>query len=698
MISGLEFRKYPFLRLLFPLIAGIVIADYLFFSGMQVPVIWLSGCIAVFLLLVLSVYLFRQYKLRQVFGLPVMFFFFILGFSLTFYELQRTEYSFPEQDTVYRAIIKSNAEPKARSILYKADIIESYDPVSLPVNRKVLLYFPMDSLSGTLSRGDEILFKGRLSLPTRSGNPEEFDYPRYLLRKGISGSGYVASGRWQVITRSMTISLQERALRCRDYILFLYQQAGFTGEEFAVISALTVGYKEELSEEIRESFSISGVSHVLALSGLHVGFIFALLFFVLKRIFRTSRWGLIIRAILTIAALWFFAFMTGLSSSVVRSVLMFSLLALSSARSGVILTGHSLSLVAFLMLIYNPEWLNDVGFQLSFIAVLGIILIQPRLFALWNIRNRVGRYIWGLLTVSTAAQIATAPLVVYYFGRFATHFLLTNLLVIPLVTVIIYGAVLLFVVFPVPGVNELVAMVLQFLVRTLNSTIRWVEQLPYASIENLWLTPVAVLVIYLFLLSVTLINKRRKAKNVLIAMCCLAFLTGYSIWLKRDKPTQPTIAFYNIRHCPAIHCISAGSDSWLAYADTIPEQKRLSKSLSSYWNKRGLNEPAHITTNYQDEVFTRTDNFVLFGGKRIYILNDNRWKRKYSDNPMDIDYLYICRGFTSELSSVVSLFTVGQIVLDATLPAYQKESLLKESAELGIPCVPLSDGALIIEI
>lgn len=698
MISGPELRKFPFLRLLFPLIAGIIIADNLFFSGIQIPVGWLWTSVGLFLCLLVIVYFFRHHNIRQLFGFLVTSTFLILGLALTMSGLSRSAYTFPEQETIYRAVITSNAEAKSRSILYKADIIEKYDSVSTPIHRNVLLYFPPDSLSGTLTRGDEIILNSRISLPSNNGNPDEFNYPRYLIRKGISGSGFVASGQWRITSRQVDISWQERAFRCRDYILDLYRQSGFTGDEFAVLSALTVGYKEELSEEIRESFSVSGVSHVLALSGLHVGFIFALLFFVLKSIFGTSRWGRIVRAILTITALWFFAFMTGLSSSVVRSVLMFSLLALSSVRSGVILTGHSLSLAAFLMLIYNPEWLYDVGFQLSFVAVLGIILLQPRIFALWNMQNRGMRYAWGLLTVSTAAQIATAPLVIYYFSRFATHFLLTNLLVIPLVTVIIYGAVLMLLTFVVPGLHQLVATILQFLVKALNTIIRWVEQLPYASIDSLWLTPIAVLVIYLFLLLITQESKRRKGRNILLAMCCLTFLVVHSFWVEKNKPAQPAIAFYNIRHCPAVHCISEKGYSWLAYADSLPDYKRLTNSLSTHWNRRGLDEPEQVITDYSNDMFVRTDNFISFSGKHIYILNHNRWNGKYSESPMSIDYLYICRGFTSDIQSILPLFTVGQIVLDATLPSYQREKLQEESAELGIPCTSLVDGALVIEI
>ena len=193
---------------------------------------------------------------------------------------------------------------------------------------------------------------------------------------------------------------------------------------------------------------MSGASHVLALSGLHIGFLYMLLLLLLKWL-PGNVWGVrLFRAIVIITALWGFAFITGLSPSVVRSVIMFSLLALSvlSGRTGISL--NTLALTAFIMLAVHPFWLFDVGFQLSFSAVTAILLIYPRLFRLLPIGNGVLKKVWALMCVSLAAQIGTAPLVLLYFSRFSTHFLLTNLLVIPLVSVIMYSAVILLVVSP----------------------------------------------------------------------------------------------------------------------------------------------------------------------------------------------------------------------------------------------------------
>lgn len=248
-----------------------------------------------------------------------------------------------------------------------------------------LFYFPKDSAAYSLKRGDELLVCTRLSPPANNGNPDEFDYARYLLRKGISGTAYVRAGHWCAIGCDSTLTFRQQALECRSRLVALYRDMGFRGDELAVLSALTIGDKEELSESIVETYSVAGASHVLALSGLHIGFISALLLFVLSPLWIRWRFLKPFLFLSVILLLWGFAFLTGLSSSVVRAVVMCSFGLLSmlipACRK---LTLNTLGVTAFLMLLFNPVWLFDVGFQLSFSAVAAIVLLQPGLYGCYG--------------------------------------------------------------------------------------------------------------------------------------------------------------------------------------------------------------------------------------------------------------------------------------------------------------------------
>lgn len=415
-------QRHPFLRLLMPLVGGIVYGD-------KYPYILSVGWwIAVILLLIGTYILGRKYYvLCKLYGAVVFLACFVLGWTLVSVQLKQAEYIFPntEKPSTYRITLTTKPEIKKNSILFRVALRGEVLKDTFLYNfseKTFLFYFPKDSAAYSLKRGDELLVCTRLSPPANNGNPDEFDYARYLLRKGVSGTAYVRAGHWCAIGCDSTLTFRQQALECRSRLVALYRDMGFRGDELAVLSALTIGDKEELSESIVETYSVAGASHVLALSGLHIGFISALLLFVLSPLWIRWRFLKPFLFLSVILLLWGFAFLTGLSSSVVRAVVMCSFGLLSmlipACRK---LTLNTLGVTAFLMLLFNPVWLFDVGFQLSFSAVAAIVLLQPGLYGLLSVKNRLLRKAWGLVTVSVAAQIGTAPLVMLYFSRFSTH-------------------------------------------------------------------------------------------------------------------------------------------------------------------------------------------------------------------------------------------------------------------------------------
>lgn len=469
-------HRYPFLRLLCPLVVGIYCGDELFFQRQ-------SGRIAfgVILLLFLSfgglIFFFnrKHYSGRWLFGSCLLLFCFTLGTGLMNRELRQAESVFPQKETTYRLIVTEQPQVKEKSVLCRVLLIEQIDSVSgrLALDHKALLYFTKDSLSEHLRSGDELLVYTKLSPPVNNGNPDEFDYARFLFRRQVAAIGFAYADNWKVISRGTMRSFRQQAMDCRESVLSVYRRLGFRGDDLAVLSALTIGYKEELSEDIRETYSISGASHVLALSGLHIGFLYLLLCFCLRWLPERWRMVVLLRTLLILLSLWAFAFFTGLSASVVRSVVMFSLFTLAGLSGRTNFSLNTLLIAAFFMLLCRPSWLFDVGFQLSFCAVAAILLIQPCIYRLIPVAgSRIGRYIWGLMSVSIAAQIGTAPLVLLYFSRFSTHFLLTNLLVIPLVSLIMYVAVIMLLLNPLPFLQELAAAALRGLVGALNHCVR----------------------------------------------------------------------------------------------------------------------------------------------------------------------------------------------------------------------------------
>jgi competence protein ComEC len=296
----------------------------------------------------------------------------------------------------------------------------------------------------------------------------------------LGGDGY---GKMSTIHR-----IQLRFLHYRHRLLSRYRAQSSDDEQYAVLAAMTLGDKSALTKELRETYSVTGASHILALSGLHLGIIYLLLF---RLTFGRRRF--LFSQVVIILSIWAFAFLTGLSTSVVRSATMISVYALFSVAGRHRSPVNLLCFTAIVMLLVSPSSLYDIGFQLSFSAVLAILLLMPLFESFFPenylVKHPVVRYIYNMVGVSVAAQIGVAPLIAYHFGRFSTYFLLTNFLVIPAATIILYGA-LLVVVFPSLG------SILLWIVGILNKALGWISQMPCSSIDGLHPSVLQICLLY----------------------------------------------------------------------------------------------------------------------------------------------------------------------------------------------------------
>lgn len=674
-----------------PLVGGIVCGDV--FPCILPFSVWVGG----FLLLIGTYLLCRHHNaLCGLYGAAVFLFLFGVGNSLVSLQLKQAEFDFPESNkaSVYQVTLAEKPEMKKRSILFHAVLQGEIQKDTLLRNigkKKFLLYFPIDSTTRSLKRGDELLISAHLSPPANNGNPDEFDYARYLLRKGVSGTAYVPAGCWRKIGYDSSLTLRQTALDYREKVVTLYRKMGFRGDELAVLSALTVGDKEELSEEIMETYSVAGASHVLALSGLHIGFLCALFLLLLSPLWK--RWSYLkpFLLLLIVLLLWSFAFLTGLSPSVVRAVLMCSIVMLSTLQLQKPLTLNTLAATAFLMLLCNPVGLFDVGFQLSFSAVAAIVLLQPRIYGLFPVKNCVLRKVWALITVSVAAQIGTAPLVMLYFSSFSTHFLLTNIGVIPWVSFIMYSAVVFLLITPFPVLQQGFAGFLDTLVRVQNTFLHWIEQLPLASIKHIWIDGWEVLLFYLCLLLFYRALVRRVAVNSYLALGVLLLGVSYHSYSTLSHAPRCSVAFYNVRGCPTVHCLSNTPHSWLVCTDSLPDVSYLQRALSPYWNHLHLENPTVVSGDYSVPEIAVHNQIVSYAGKRICLLYDNRWRNKAAGMPIAVDYLYISKGYKGDIRELAPLFSIGTVVLDSSLSGYYQDKIIDDCIRLGISYLPLSE-------
>lgn len=426
----------------------------------------------------------------------IWFCFFALGLTLGARRQQQLEITWPEEATEQEVVVVEEPQLKERWVV--ADV--------LTTNRqKLKLRIRRDEDSERIALGDGLRVWAYINKVHEWQNGR-FDYRRYMQCHAFSGEAFVSQGHWQWAAVSLKKlsafeRLRLRFLLWRHALLEHYRQWGISDDAYGIVAAMTLGDKSHIDKDIRAVYQQVGASHVLALSGLHLMIIYGVITLLVgwRRISTVAQ-------IATVLAIWAFAFLTGLSPSVVRSASMITLYALLSLGYREKMSVNTLAFIAIIMLLVNPLALYDIGFQLSFSAVLAIVLVNPLLYGQIPLhvlqRHQWLNKLWGLTTVSLSAQIGTAPLVAYYFGYFATWFLLSNYIVIPLATAVLYLAITLLAVCWWPWAVSCVATALSAVTTFMNRLLQWVATLPYCSIDGISLSLLQVFLLYIMIVSV----------------------------------------------------------------------------------------------------------------------------------------------------------------------------------------------------
>ena len=531
------FQRAPLLRMVIMLILGIFVGD---FVGHSVP-LWVGlGISGVFLAIYLLLRNLRNRKtifrriLTRFYGFLLMTACFMLGFYLVSAEKRDLVRHFPDGRVAFEAVLVS--EPVVRGKVIQCELMampKGKKPFRL---RASILRDTIHRRYERLHFGDGIRVFSSISQPEvvqRLSSQGNFDFRRWLLVRGVVGQTFISHTGWtKTQVNLQPLSLAERAkirlMRFRQKGVEALHNAGLNEEELAVVSAMVLGDKSSLTKELRETYSVSGASHVLALSGLHLGIIYFLLSFIFVRM----GWR-VAGQLFTLPVIWLFAMMVGFSPSIVRAATMLTVYGIVALLGRSAFSLNTLSLAAIVMLVFNPLALWDVGFQLSFMAVLGIIVFFPPFNQVFDyvlgkiltkgnrikrVFHRIFSWIFGLAAVSIATQMTTAPLVGYYFGRFPAYFLVTNFVAIPLVTIILYVAAVFFLTIAAESlfgmslmtIKSTLGSVLYTISSFLNQCLETIASWPGSSVENIRLTNLQTFLLYVFLIVICAMVVRAK--------------------------------------------------------------------------------------------------------------------------------------------------------------------------------------------
>lgn len=566
-VSRSFFQRIPFIRIFSLFLVGILLNHYL-----HIDLHWTGIALTILLSILIFLWHNSNFAAIKVQNLLISFGIFLTGFFYPGKTIERQAADVPQKDYYLAEVCQKPAE-KAKT--YQTILLIRNNRITN--SEKIVAYFSKEKFDSTITTGDQLVLMARLQEIKNSGNPFEIDYQTMMHRNGIRYSVYLNEGTY-LKTKRKVDRLGLKAEKYRDKLISLLTTAIPQKEERSVVSALTLGYRTEIEQDTLDYFASTGAMHVLSVSGLHVALIYMIMGFLLSFLKR-GKYGRIIFNTVMIIFLWAYAFITGFSPAVQRATVMFSFVIIGNGLGRQVNIYNSLTASAFLLILLNPEVIFDIGFQLSYLAVFGIVLIQPSLNQFLEPTNPILKWSWSLFTVSIAAQIITFPLGLYYFNQFPNLFWLSGFVVIPVTTLIIWLTLAFFVCSPIHGLAMILGYIIEKLTHIMLLALKAMDALPLAVTKGIVLTPVQVWVLFgCIIAAIIFVYSKQKQWCFLTLSFILIFQTTELIE-KKWVFNQRVIWVYNTKN-PMIHLVNGRSNYLLT-----PDIKQLSRSEKSAYEK-----------------------------------------------------------------------------------------------------------------
>lgn len=699
-----DWGKYPFLRMLVPLALGIWCASA-FASFSLPPVVLAVVMLTLIVFAVVTSVIVKTLRFSWLFGVFVFFGLFVSGYTLTNVHkasARKGYYRNYEERARRYYVARVYDCPTERKKTIRAILELEYqlgDSLpSRPVSGKVMAYFQKTDSAFALRYGDLIVIPASVKEVQGPKNPEEFDYRAYLMRKGITGQIYLKEGDWISLQANDAHPLYAFSYRFRDRLLASLQRCGLNDDEYGVAAAILLGYDDKLADEVRQHYVAAGSMHILCVSGLHVGIIYLLASFLLGFLNR-KQWQKTLKNILLLALIWFYALIAGLSPSILRASMMISFVVFGEMIQRKGFAVNSIAASAFILLCINPYNLFEIGFQLSYAAVISIVVLQKPIYHLLYFKNKLLDKAWEVTSVTLAAQLATIPFTLFYFNQFSTYFWLSNLLMMPLSFVVVVSGMILLMVSWVPYVNLIVGRLVWGAVYGMNTVVAWVEGLPFSFIKGLYVSEFefAMLLMALFLLLLLgALRKRRLIIGMLSAM--MLFMVSVTVRLYRSDD-QGGMTVFSLRNHTAVDFVRGGEHILLADSALMADESTVDYSLKGAWAKQFLSlhpEVIGFEEDFEGTYLRKRSNLIAFDGKLLALWDGTRLKDSLSYR-MPVDYLLVRGKQKPDLQSIVNGYDLHTLLIDGSVPDYLAERWVSQAREMALPYINIGDGAVEIE-
>lgn len=683
----MELHKHPFIRLLLPYMTAIWLYD----SFIHKEVLSLGFGLGLFFLgvSVISYFFNQNFGLRWLFGFSLSLVFFALGWINTGLRQPSADPSHLVTDTTkyvfYYIRITEPPVEREKSVKASAELLTVFDGKQFIERRgHLMVYFAVDSSRRMPAYGQVIRIHKTPALVEGPKNPHQFDYRNYLRRKGICHQVYLKSEEWSQTARGWTNPLYSMAFALRDVFLRKLQLHHVEGDAFGVAAAILLGYDESLPAYLRQGYTAAGAMHVLCVSGLHVGIVFMFFNVLLSLVFRRHGQGF--KIVLLLLLIWFYSLLTGLAPSVQRSAIMLSfvLLAKLFKRKGYVL--NSIAASAFFILLFDPFVLFNIGFQLSYLAVIGIVLLQKPIYGLLYFRHKLPDKIWELSSVAIAAQLTTTPLVLHYFSQFPVYFLLGNLLLVPLSFVVIVSGMAFLLLSFVPYLADFAGWVTSALIWLMNRAVLHIEQLPGSVLKGLFIPWWESVLVFVIVACLYLILTRRKKPLAIALLTTMALLFSSFAWRSYQHNRQSATFVYNLNKHTAIHFVEGKTHYLVADSALKEDAFQFGFHLEKNMTVRGLNlKPVWINLDdaFKDENLIKAGPLMRTASHTLVHWDKNADNKYRLDKGHRVDYLVVSGHIKTNMATLIECLQPSVIILDASVPAWQAKQWMTHCLEVG---------------
>lgn len=671
-----------FVRIVLPFIAGIICAYHIETKEFIIPILVVCLLLFTCLLVVNSLYKkIKAYHFKDRIGLSIYLFCFFLGGLICLLNKQslRSDHFTNYRTNYFKSYV--NSEPQLTNDILRFEVVVTKAFTAQrakAVSGKLLIALKLDTLNPIeLNYGDELMIASENLLVEPPYNPAEFNFKAWLAAKNIYHQTFINQRNIIKLHRANGNKLLKYAIEVRQRQVAIYRKLIHNEEAFAVASTLILGYRADLSQETLAAYSKTGTIHALSVSGMHVGIIYiflnwALFFLNGKRILR------IIKLLFICTLIWYYALLTGFSPSVLRSAIMLSVYIFAKTFNRTSNNYNILAFTAFCLLAYNPFLIWDVGFQLSFLAVIGLIYLQPKIYKWLYVKNKWLDKLWSTVALSLAAQIATFPLSIYYFHQFPMYFVFSNLFILLPLTAMMYLGIMILML-----KLYFLAPLFEWIITFTNNGLKWMAELPFSGITSIWLNQWQLILLSFTLMIFTFALVKKQKGLFMLSLFCLLIFQSSTFYDKVSALHQRNILFFSLRKNYATAFINANEA--ILVTNLSQNDKNFNFFIKPALEQMQLTK-IHLIKWEQDttiNTFIKKENQLSFYGYRILLLDQHLSYKSIANLPQ-YEIVWLHQNPKKPINTLRQEVLFNSLVIDASNKDAQLQKYKTEANKIKV--------------